>query len=329
LTLPTGIPLRGVSTMNDVAAEALPLSEQRIAAVRRFTRFYTKHIGVLREGLHASPFSLTQARVLYELANRSAPTAADIARDLGLDAGYLSRILRGFAQRGFLARARSQEDGRQSHLSLTPAGREAFAPLDRGSHDEVAAMLGRLGAGAQARLIAAMATVEHLLGERAPGAPPYLLRPHQPGDMGWVVSRHGALYAQEYQWNMEFEALVAEIVAAFIKNFDPRRERCWIAEIDGAPVGSVFLVKQSDEIAKLRLLLVAPKARGLGIGVRLVEECLRFARQAGYRRITLWTNSVLLTARHIYQRTGFRLVASEPHHSFGQDLVGETWERDL
>ena len=315
--------------MNDVAAQALPLSEQRIAAVRRFTRFYTKHIGVLREGLHASPFSLTQARVLYELANRPAPTAADIARDLGLDAGYLSRILRGFAQRGFLARARSQDDGRQNHLSLTPAGREAFAPLDRGSHDEVAAMLGRLGARAQARLIEAMASVEHLLGERTPGAPPYLLRPHQPGDMGWVVSRHGALYAQEYHWNMEFEALVAEIVAAFIKNFDPRRERCWIAEIDGAPVGSVFLVRQSDEIAKLRLLLVEPQARGLGIGARLVAECIRFARLTGYRTLTLWTNDVLVAARRIYQAAGFRLVVEEKHHSFGHDLVGQNWELEL
>ena len=315
--------------MNDVAAQALPLSEQRIAAVRRFTRFYTKHVGVLREGLHASPFSLTQARVLYELANRSAPTAVDIARDLGLDAGYLSRILRGFAQRDFLARARSPDDGRQSHLSLTPAGRSAFAPLDRGSHDEVAAMLARLGEGAQARLIEAMATVEQLLGEQAPGAPPYLLRPHQEGDMGWVVSRHGALYAQEYQWNMEFEALVAEIVAAFIKNFDARRERCWIAEIDGAPVGSVFLVRQSDEIAKLRLLLVEPQARGLGIGARLVAECIRFARLTGYRTLTLWTNDVLIAARRIYQAAGFRLVAEEKHHSFGHDLVGQNWELEL
>jgi DNA-binding MarR family transcriptional regulator/GNAT superfamily N-acetyltransferase len=315
--------------MNDVAAEALPLSERRIAAVRRFTRFYTKHIGVLREGLHASPFSLTEARVLYELANRATPTAADIARDLGLDAGYLSRVLRGFAQRGFLARARSPEDGRQTHLSLTPAGRAAFAPLDRGSHDEVAAMLARLSAGAQARLIEAMTTVEQLLGEQARDAPPYLLRPHQPGDMGWVVSRHGALYAQEYQWNMEFEALVAEIVAAFIKNFDMRGERCWIAEIDGEPVGSVFVVKQSQEIGKLRLLLVEPRARGLGIGARLVAECIRFARLAGYRTLTLWTNDVLVAARHIYEKAGFRLVAEEKHHSFGHDLVGQNWELAL
>ncbi|HEV2955795.1 MAG TPA: bifunctional helix-turn-helix transcriptional regulator/GNAT family N-acetyltransferase [Xanthobacteraceae bacterium] len=308
---------------------ALPLSEQRIAAVRRFTRFYTRHIGVLREGLHASPFSLAQARVLYELANRVAPTAADIARDLGLDAGYLSRILGSFAQRGLIARTRSRKDGRQTHLALTPAGREAFAPLDHGSHDEVAAMLAPLSAGAQARLIEAMGTVEQLLGERARDAPPYLLRPHQPGDMGWVASRHGALYAQEYQWNMEFEALVGEIVAAFIRNFDARRERCWIAEVDGAPVGSVFLVKQSDDVAKLRLLLVEPQARGLGIGARLVSECIRFARLSGYRTLTLWTNDVLIAARRIYQAAGFRLVAEEKHHSFGHDLVGQNWELDL
>jgi DNA-binding MarR family transcriptional regulator/GNAT superfamily N-acetyltransferase len=315
--------------MNDLAPEALPVSEHRIAAVRRFTRFYTRQIGVLREGLHASPFSLSEARVLYELANRSAPTAADIARDLGLDAGYLSRILRGLAQRGFLARTRSQDDGRESHLALTPAGRAAFAPLDRGSHDEVAALLAPLREGAQARLIEAMATIEQLLGERSAAAPPYLLRPHQVGDMGWVVSRHGALYAQEYNWNMEFEALVAEIVAAFIKNFDPARERCWIAEVDAAPVGSVFLVKQSDEVGKLRLLLVEPQARGTGIGARLVAECIRFARLSGYRTLTLWTNDVLVAARRIYQAAGFRLVKEEKHHSFGHDLVGQNWELEL
>jgi DNA-binding MarR family transcriptional regulator/GNAT superfamily N-acetyltransferase len=315
--------------MNDFAAASVPVSEKRIAAVRRFTRFYTRQIGVLREGLHASPFSLTQARVLYELANRSAPTAADIARDLGLDAGYLSRILRGFAQRGLLARTRSQNDGRESHLALTPAGCEAFAPLDRGSHDEIAAMLGPLSERAQARLVEAMATVEQLLGARSKATPPHLLRPHQVGDMGWVVGRHGALYAQEYNWNMEFEALVAEIVATFIKNFDARRERCWIAEVDGAPVGSVFLVKQSDEVGKLRLLLVEPQARGMGIGARLVAECIRFARLSGYRTLTLWTNDVLVAARRIYQAAGFRLVQEEKHHSFGHDLVGQNWELDL
>jgi len=311
------------------ATETVAISDDRIAAVRRFTRFYTRQIGVLREGLHASPFSLTEARVLYELANRSAPTASDVARDLGLDAGYLSRILRSFAQRGLLARTRSQNDGRESHLALTPAGREAFAPLDRGSHDEVAAMLAPLSEGAQARLVEAMGTVEQLLGARSQAAPAYLLRPHQLGDMGWVVSRHGALYAQEYNWNIEFEALVAEIVATFVKNFDSARERCWIAEVDGAPVGSVFLVKQSDEVGKLRLLLVEPQARGIGIGARLVAECIRFARLCGYRTLTLWTNDVLVAARRIYQTAGFRLVQEEKHHSFGHDLVGQNWELSL
>lgn len=306
-----------------------PLSEQRIAAVRRFSRFYTGRIGLLREGLHDSRFSLTQSRVLYELAHRAAPTAAEIARDLGLDAGYLSRILRAFRQDGLIARTPSDTDGRQTHVSLTPAGRQAFAPLDRGSDDEAAAMLARLTGARQARLIDAMGTIEQLLGERPADAPPYLLRPHQPGDMGWVTSRHGALYAQEYNWDLDFEALVAEIVAAFIKNFDMRRERCWIAEIDGEPVGSVFVVTQSQEIGKLRLLLVEPRARGLGIGARLVAECIRFARLAGYRTLTLWTNDVLVAARHIYEKAGFRLVAQEKHHSFGHDLVGQNWELGL
>ena len=305
------------------------ISEGRIAAVRRFTRFYTRRIGVLQEGLHDSQFSLTQSRVLYELANRVAPTAAELAGDLGLDAGYLSRILRGFKQRGLITRTPSAKDGRETHLSLTPAGRQAFAPLDRGSHDQVAAMLARLPEGGQARLIEAMAAVEQSLGERPADAPPYLLRPHQPGDMGWVVSRHGALYAQEYNWDLAFEALVAEIVAAFISNFDPKRERCWIAEIDGAPVGSVFLVKQSDDVGKLRLLLVEPRARGLGIGARLVAECIRCARLSGYRTLTLWTNDVLVAARRIYEKAGFRLVQEEKHHSFGHDLVGQNWELEL
>jgi DNA-binding MarR family transcriptional regulator/GNAT superfamily N-acetyltransferase len=297
--------------------------------VRRFSRFYTGRIGLLREGLHDSPFSLTQSRVLYELAHRAAPTAAEIARDLGLDAGYLSRILHAFKQGGLIARTPSDTDGRQTHVSLTPAGRQAFAPLDRGSDDEAAAMLGRLTGAGQARLIDAMGTIEQLLGGRPADAPPYLLRPHQPGDMGWVTSRHGALYAQEYNWDLDFEALVAEIVAAFIKNFDMRRERCWIAEIGGEPVGSVFLVKQSQEIGKLRLLLVEPRARGLGIGARLVAECIRFARLAGYRTLALWTNDVLVAARHIYEKAGFRLVAEEKHHSFGHDLVGQNWELGL
>ncbi len=302
--------------------------EARVAAVRRFNRFYTQKIGVLNEGLLRSPFSLAEARVLYELAHRERPTAAELCRDLGLDAGYLSRILRGFARRGLIGRVRAAADGRQRLLSLTAKGRAAFAPLDKRSRREIGALLDGLTDDAQARLVGAMRTVEDMLGGRADTVP-YRLRPHRPGDMGWVVHRHGALYAQDYGWDERFEALVAEIVAKFIKNFDATRERCWIAERDGEIVGSVFLVKRSRTVAKLRLLLVEPSARGLGLGGQLVEECLRFARQAGYRKVTLWTNDILHAARHIYERAGFRKVASETHHSFGHDLVGETWELEL
>jgi DNA-binding MarR family transcriptional regulator/GNAT superfamily N-acetyltransferase len=303
--------------------------EERIAAIRRFNRFYTQRIGVLREGLHESPFSLAEARVLYELAHRPPVTASALAKDLALDPGYLSRILRRFAAQGLIERSRSEADGRQSFIALTDSGTAAFAPLDHASREEIGTLLAPLAEPEQRRLVEAARSIEALLGERAPQAEPYLLRPHRPGDMGWVVHRHGVLYAEEYGWDERFEALVAEVAAAFIKNFDARRERCWIAEKDHAVVGSVFLVRKSDEIAKLRLLFVEPDARGLGIGRRLVEECIRFARGAGYRRITLWTNSCLLAARSIYERAGFALVASEPHRSFGHDLVGETWERDL
>jgi DNA-binding MarR family transcriptional regulator/GNAT superfamily N-acetyltransferase len=303
--------------------------EERIAAIRRFNRFYTQKIGVLREGLHESPFSLAEARVLYELAHRPPLTASALAKDLALDAGYLSRILRRFEARGLVERARSEVDGRQSFVALTEAGRTAFAPLDRGSRKEIGALLETLTEPEQRRLVAAARTIEALLGADPAREGPYLLRPHRPGDMGWVVHRHGVLYAEEYGWDESFEALVAEVAAEFVKGFDPKRERCWIAEKDGAIVGSAFLVRKSDEVAKLRLLYVEPGARGLGLGRRLVEECVRFARSAGYRRITLWTNSVLVAARHIYEGAGFALVASEPHRSFGRDLVGETWERDL
>ncbi len=303
--------------------------EERTHAVRRFSRFYTRRLGVLGEGLLDSSFSLTEARVLYELAHRDRPTATALGRDLGLDPGYLSRILRRFEEAGLLERARSEADARQSHLVLTPAGRAAFAPLDKASREQVGALLNRLTDADQRRLTDAMATIESLLGEVEAPKAPYTLRPHRPGDMGWIVHRHGALYAQEYGWDDTFEALVAEIAATFIKDFDPKRERCWIAEWDGEIVGSVLLVKQSDEVAKLRLLFVEPKARGLGIGRRFVEECIRFARDAGYRRITLWTNDVLHAARKIYADAGFRLVQTEPHRSFGHDLVGENWELEL
>jgi DNA-binding MarR family transcriptional regulator/GNAT superfamily N-acetyltransferase len=303
--------------------------DERVDAVRRFNRFYTKQIGVLHEGLLRSPFSLTEVRVLYELAHREKPTAAELGKELGLDPGYLSRILRGFEKRGLVGKVLSEADGRQSHLTLTARGREVFAPLNARSHDEVNAMLSKLSAVEQHRLIEAMRTIEKLLGARPEPKVPYLLRPPQPGDMGWIIHRHGVLYAQEYGWDETFEALVAEIAAKFIQKLDPKRERCWIAERDGEIVGSVFLVKKSKTVAKLRLMYVEPKARGLGIGSRLVSECVRFARQMGYRKVVLWTNSVLVAARHIYEKAGFRLVHEEPHHSFGHDLIGETWELKL
>ncbi len=302
---------------------------QRVEAVRRFNRFYTQKIGVLHDGLLRSSFSLAEARVLYELAHRQNPTASELARELGLDAGYLSRILFGFQKRGLMDRKPSESDGRQSLLRLTKKGKEAFAPLNARSKDEIGAMLGHFSSVNQNRLIEAMHTIERLLGAQPETKAPYLLRSHQPGDMGWVVHRHGMLYSQEYAWDEQFEALVASIVVKFIQHHDPKKERCWIAEQDGEIVGSVFVVKKSKTVAKLRLLLVEPKARGLGIGTRLVGECLRFARQTGYRKVMLWTNSVLHAARHIYEKAGFRLVQEGPHHSFGHDLIGETWELKL
>jgi DNA-binding MarR family transcriptional regulator/predicted GNAT family acetyltransferase len=303
--------------------------ESRIAAVRSFNRFYTRHIGLLRDGLLESPFSLAEARVLYEVAHRHAPTATDIAAVLGLDQGYLSRILAKLAERKLVAKAPSSSDRRQRHLTLTAKGRRAFARLDRRSRDEIAAMLAPLAASDQERMVKAMRGVQTLLDGSAAGRVPYLLRPHRPGDMGWIVARHGSLYADEHGWDESFEGFVAGVAAEFIQNFDPRRERCWVAEIDGEPVGAVCLAKQSEKVAKLRLLFVEPKARGLGIGRRLVEECVRFARHSGYRTVTLWTQSILTAARAIYEHAGFRLVRREPHASFGQKLVGETWELKL
>lgn len=316
----------------DAGPAPLPPSkklEQRVAAVRRFNRFYTKKIGLLHEGYLASPFSLTEGRVLYELAHRDTVTAGELSRELGLDPGYLSRIVRGFDKRGFIDRSRSEADGRQSHLALTPAGHDAFAPMHTRSRDEIGAILTALSAADQDRLVAAMHTIEGLLGARPEPKAPYMLRPHQPGDMGWVIHRHAVLYAQEYGFDETFEALVAEVAAKFVRRFDPKRERSFMAEKDGEIVGSVFLVAHSKTVAQLRLLLVEPRARGLGIGARLVSECERFARQAGYRKITLWTNSVLVAARQIYKAAGYRLVREEQHHSFGVDLVGETWELTL
>jgi len=303
--------------------------DQRIAAVRRFNRFYTRQIGLLGAGYLDSPFTLTEVRVLYELAHRERPSASEISRDLGLDAGYLSRVLRGFKKAGLVQTERSTTDGRRSHLLLTERGQAAFAPLNARSQEDIGAMLGALSAGEQDRLVDAMQTIEGLLCAEPEHKGPYLLRPPQAGDMGWIVHRHGVLYAREYGWDEEFEALVAGIVAKFIKTFDPKRERCWIAEKDGEIVGSVFVVQRSRTVAQLRLLLVEPKARGLGIGSRLVEECIRFAREKGYRTLMLWTNDVLDAARRIYERAGFQLVKEDAHHSFGHDLVGQNWERKL
>ncbi|HEX7790845.1 MAG TPA: helix-turn-helix domain-containing GNAT family N-acetyltransferase [Afipia sp.] len=299
--------------------------ESRIAAIRRFNRFYTRKIGVLEQQLLESPFSLTEARVLFELAHRDEPTAKEIGAQLDLDPGYLSRIVQAFMEKGLVTRKPVPSDRRQFRLALTTKGRLAFGRLNRSSHDEVGVMLEKLPGGGEERLVAAMSTIERLLDDEAP-RPEVTLRTHRPGDMGWVVQQHGALYAREHGWDISFEGLCAEIAAQFLKDFDPARERCWIAEIDNQQVGSVFLVKHTDEVAKIRLLLIDPAGRGLGIGKRLVDECIAFARSCGYRKITLWTQSMLLAARGIYERAGFVRVASEPHRSFGHALVGETWE---
>lgn len=302
--------------------------DERVAAVRRFSRFYTQTIGVLQEGVLDSEFSLAEARVLYELANRPDPIARDLERDLRLDAGYLSRILRGLQRRGLIERTAPAGDRRRRQLRLTAAGRTAFAPLDAASRAEIAALLGTLAEPEQCRAVGAMQTVERLLAAPAEAAE-VVLRPHRPGDIGWVTARHGAIYAEEYGFDLSFEALVAEIAAGFVNNFEAAGERCWIAERDGVPLGSVFLVRHSATVGKLRLLLVEPSARGLGVGRRLVAECIAFARAAGYDSVELWTQSILVAARRIYAAAGFRLVKEEPHRSFGCDLIGEHWELRL
>ncbi len=305
----------------------------QVAAVRAFNRFYTKRIGALNEGLLESPFSLTEMRVLYELAHREKPTAGELAADLGVDAGYLSRILAAFAAQGLIAREPSTEDGRRRDLSLTEKGRRTFAPFDRASSEEVAAMLAGLGASGRRRLVAAMGTIESLLAPRAgdddAAAGRLVLREARAGELGWIVHRHGALYAAEYGWGEKFEGLVAKVAADFLTDHDPVRERCWVAELGGEIVGSIMLVKKSERVAKLRLLLVEPSARGLGVGRRLVEECVAFARAAGYAKVVLWTNPELDAARHIYEKTGFRLVRTETTHVFGDPQAAQTWELSL
>jgi DNA-binding MarR family transcriptional regulator/GNAT superfamily N-acetyltransferase len=307
-------------------------SPERVDAVRAFNRFYTRQIGVLGAHYLDTDFSLTDLRVLYELAHHDAATATAIGDELGLDAGYLSRILRRFETRGYLARTTSPADARQSLLRLTRKGRAAFAPVDARARVLVEELLGRLSDIEQRGIVGAMATITETLAH-APATDrgePYLLRPHQPGDMGWVIHRHAALYAREWRYDQRFEALVARICADFLDHFDPSGERCWIAERRGEIVGSVFLVRKSKTVAKLRLLLVEPSARGLGIGGRLIAECVRFARDAGYKKITLWTQSDLDAARRLYQQGGFRCVEKQPQPNFGRDdLVAETWELDL
>ena len=303
--------------------------EQRVAAVRRFNRFYTQKIGVLQDGLLDSPFSLAEARVLYELAHRESSTASEIARELSLDPGYLSRILRGFQRRGLLQRAVLASDARQRRLSLTSAGRSAFAPLDARSRQDVGALLGALPEAEQATLVSAMNAIDRLLSPESRQGTVYVLRPHRPGDIGWITWRHGVLYAMEYGWDERFEAMVATIMARLVEHFDARRECCWIAEQDGEPVGSVALVDDGDRVARLRVLLVEPRARGLGIGRRLVDECLRFARRAGYGKIVLSTYSVLIAARRIYETAGFGLVTQHRERVFGKRLISESWELAL
>jgi len=302
---------------------------QRVAEVRAFNRFYTLRMGWLRRGFLKSPFSLTEARVLYELAHRDRPHATDIAKELDLDAGYLSRILRRFVQGGLLKRTPSRTDGRQRHLLLTKTGRQALAVLERASRAEAGIMLGAIDPDGQSRLTAAMGTIQRILAADQTRPESFMLRPHRVGDMGWIVHRQAVLYAREYGWNEQFEGFVAGIAGKFIETFDPARECCWIAEREGAIVGSVFVVQHSKTEARLRMLYVEPAARGLGVGRRLTEEAIRFARDRGYQSLKLWTNDILVSARRIYEGAGFRLVEEERHHSFGHDLVGQTWVLNL
>lgn len=304
-------------------------SDQRIRTVREFNRFYTQRIGVLGEGLLDSGYPLTEVRVLYEIANRSRPLASDLVRDLALDAGYVSRILGKFSRRGWLKRERASDDGRKTFLHLTPKGRSVFQSLDARSREQVSALLAPLSTEKQIRLQGHLLNVRSLLGSSEAATQQFALREHRPGDIGWIIQKHGEIYAHEYGWSAGFEALVAEIGAKFLREFDPTGERCWIAEREGVAVGCVMLVRQSRAVAKLRLLLVDPGQRGMGVGNHLVAECVRFAQQAGYRKVTLWTQSILTSARKLYEAHGFRRTASEPNESFGAKLVSETWELEL
>ena len=307
--------------------------EARIAALRRFNRFYTQRIGILQQGLLDSPFSLAQVRVLYELSHlqppKVVPTATELAAKLGLDEGYLSRIVHGFEAKGMLRRRPSAADARRQLLALTREGRAAFAPLDRRSHDQAGALLDALAEADQRTLVAAAAAIESLLDAQPARQHRIDLHAPRPGDIGWVIQRHGEIYAREYRYDAQFEALVAAIAARFVQRYDPERERCWIAASGGENVGSVFVVRQSAHVAKLRLLLVEPEARGRGLGARLVGECIRFARRSGYRSMVLWTQSELAAARRIYEQAGFRCTRRHAHHSYGRDLVAQPWRLAL
>jgi DNA-binding MarR family transcriptional regulator/GNAT superfamily N-acetyltransferase len=303
--------------------------DARIAAVRRFNRFYTKEIGVLRQPYLHTAFSLAEARVLYEIGHLAEPTAVEVSKALNLDAGYLSRILKRLEQARLLTRVKSLADGRRHILSLTAKGHEQLGMLNGRSQEEIRKQLSRLTGEQQERVVEALDTVAQALSAPSPGSSAFVLRPHQPGDMGWVVERHGVLYSQEHGWNGFLESMTAKIVADFLENYDPARERCWIAEREGERLGSIFVVRKTDTIAKLRLLLVEPSARGSGLGKRLVDEAVRFARSTGYNKIVLWTHSVLATARHLCEQAGFRLVQEKKHRNFGPELTGQIWELRL
>ena len=304
-------------------------ADARVAQVRQFNRFYTRQIGALNREFLDSEFSLTDVRVLYELRHHDRLTASVLGQTLALDAAYLSRILREFERKGLLVKSPSKADRRETHLRLSATGRKVFDAIEARQQVAVADMLGALPGDEQRHIVESMQQIVRLLDRAGPTEPSYTLREPRPGDIGWIVHRHGALYHEEYDWDEQFEVLVAEIAADFAKHHDPRRERCWVAEYQGEIVGSIFCVEKSKTVAKLRLLYVEPSARHLGIGTRLVDECIRFARKAGYRKMTLWTQSLLSAARRVYERAGFKLVHEESHHSFGADLVAQTWEMRL
>lgn len=314
--------------MVEVVIDLRQATTDRVPAVRAFNRFYTGMIGVLREGLLHTPYTLTEARVLFELAQGDSAEVASLRRVLDLDAGYLSRILARFEADGLVRRSRSTADARRQVIELTEAGRAVQAEMDQRSNAQIAELIGGLGEADQRRLLGAMATIQELLGERA-RHDLVVLRAPTPGDLGWVVQRHGAVYAQEFGWDETFEGLVARIVADYAAHHDPRRDAAWIAEVDGAPVGCVLCVRHDDRTAQLRVLLVEQSVRGMGVGSRLVKECLRFARRAGYERIMLWTYNAMADARRIYERTGFTLDEEKKVTAYGHDLVEEIWSRPL